>query len=136
MKSNLPLTTLSLLLVLLGTLHLADDIVRGISPAGFDDMIPVAIFVVLLYGTIALAERRSGMVIMLVGGLGGLAMPLLHLRSAHIREHAASSGGFFFIWTLLALGTVGVVVTMLAAGALWNWRLRTISAPESESIRR
>jgi hypothetical protein len=43
----------------LATLHITDDIVRGISKAQPSN-IALAVLVVLLYGTLVLAERRSG----------------------------------------------------------------------------
>ena len=68
MKQNLLLTIASLLSILLLTLHITDDIVRGISKAESSN-IALAVLVVLLYGTLVLAERRSGYVIMLLVGL-------------------------------------------------------------------
>jgi hypothetical protein len=67
MKQNLLLTIASLLSVLFMTFHLADDIVRGMEPGGLSSLIAVPILVVLLYGTLVLAERRSGYVIVLLG---------------------------------------------------------------------
>jgi hypothetical protein len=59
MKQNVMLTIASLLSILLLTLHITDDIVRGISKAEPSN-IALAVLVVLLYGTLVLAERRSG----------------------------------------------------------------------------
>src|SRR6266851_5423327 len=75
MKPNLMLTIASLLSILLLTLHITDDIVRGISKAEPSN-IALAVLVVLLYGTLVLAERRSGYVIMLLGGFGGFTFVL------------------------------------------------------------
>lgn len=124
MKHHTMLIIASLLSVVLGSLHLADDIARGISPAGIDNMIAVLIFVVLLLGATVLAERPSGLVVMLLGGLIALAMPLLHLRGSKIGAIASSNGGFFFIWTLLALGTLGIFAIILSAHGLWKLRSR------------
>jgi hypothetical protein len=38
---------------------------------------------------------------------------------------AASSGGFFFIWTLLALGVTALFSVILAARGLWELTGRT-----------
>jgi hypothetical protein len=35
---------------------------------------------------------------------------------------ANSSGGFFFIWTLLALGVTGLFSVILSARGLWSLR--------------
>src|SRR5467141_3887664 len=59
MKQNVMLTIASLVSILLLTLHITDDIVRGISKAEPSN-IALAVLVVLLYGTLVLAERRSG----------------------------------------------------------------------------
>src|SRR5712671_3551371 len=106
MKPNLMLTIASLLSILLLTLHITDDIVRGISKAE-PSKIALAVLVVLLYGTLVLSERRSGHVIMLLVGLLAAAMPVMHMRGAHYGDIAKSTGGFFFVWTLWALGGLG-----------------------------
>ena len=113
MKENGMLTIASLLSILLLTLHITDDIVRGISPAEPAN-IALAVLVVLLYGTLVLAERRSGHIIMLLVGLLAAAMPVMHMRGAHYGEIARSTGGFFFVWTLWALGGLGGCTVMLA----------------------
>ena len=93
MKENVMLTIASLLSILLLTLHITDDIVRGISKAEPSN-IALAVLVVLLYGTLVLAERRSGYVIMLLVGLFAAAMPVMHMRGAHYGEIAKSPGAF------------------------------------------
>ncbi len=110
MRDNVLLTMASLLSILLLTLHITDDIVRGISKADF------------LYGTLVLAERRSGHVIMLLVGLFAAGMPVIHMRGAHYGEIARSTGGFFFVWTLWALGGLGGLTFILSARGLWSLR--------------
>jgi hypothetical protein len=123
MKQTAILTTTSLLSILLLTLHITDDIVRGISKA---EPSKIALFVlaVLLYGTLVLAERRSGHVIMLLVGLFAAAMPVMHMRGAHYPDIAKSPGGFFFVWTLWALGGLGGCTVFLSVRGLWHllWR--------------
>jgi hypothetical protein len=121
MKRNLTLVIASLLSILLLTLHVTDDIVRGISkpePAN----LALLVLVVLLYGTLVLAERRSGHIIMLLVGLFAAAMPVMHMRGVHYPDIAASRGGFFFVWTLWALGGLGGFTFVLAARGLWSLR--------------
>jgi biotin transporter BioY len=115
------LTISSLLSILLLTLHVTDDIVRGISKAEPANT-ALLVLVVLLYGTLVLGERRSGHVIMLIVGLFAAAMPVLHMRGARYPEIATSSGGFFFVWTLWALGALGGFTFILAARGLWSLR--------------
>ena len=112
----------SLLSILLMTLHVTDDIVRGLSPPRADNLVAVAIFLVWLYGTLALAERRAGHVIMLLGGLFGAAMPVLHMTSSGYAAIAQSGGGFFFVWVLLAIGVTGTLSVILSTRALWSLR--------------
>jgi len=123
MKQTVMLTTASLLSILLLTLHITDDIVRGISKAESSN-IALLVLVVLLYGTLVLRERRSGQFIMLIVGLLAAAMPVMHMRGAHYGEIARSPGGFFFVWTLWALGGLGGFTVILSASALLRlpWR--------------
>ncbi len=81
-----------------------------------------AVLAVFLYGTLVLPERRSGHVIMLLIGLFAAAMPVMHMRGAHYGEIAASPGGFFFVWTLWALGGLGGFTLILSARGLWDLR--------------
>ena len=78
MKHNVMLTITSLLSILFFTFHFANDIVRGFEPGGFKNLSGVLTLVVWLYGTLVLAERRSGYIIILLGSLLGLLMPRPH----------------------------------------------------------
>jgi hypothetical protein len=122
MKQNVPLTMASLLSVLLMTLHLADDVVRGFDRVG-SVFFGVPILVIWLYGTLVLAGRRSGYAIVLLGSLAGMLAPFLHFRptGAVARgEIGQSSGGFFFIWVLIALGVTALFSLVLSARELWR----------------
>jgi hypothetical protein len=121
MKHNTMLTVASLLSLLFLTLHITDDIVRGISKAESSNT-ALLVLAVLLYGTLILPERRSGHVIMLLIGLMAAAMPVMHMRGAHYGEIAKSPGGFFFVWTLWALGGLGGFTLILSARGLWDLR--------------
>jgi hypothetical protein len=122
------LTITSLLLVLFLTFHLADDIVRGYEPGGLSNLLGgVLITVVWLYGILVLAERRSGYIIMLLGSLFSLVVPIVHMKGKGVGVTSRlvnTSGHFFFVWTLLAIGVIGVFSAILAARALWSlpWR--------------
>jgi biotin transporter BioY len=121
LKHSVILTISSLFSILLLTLHIADDIVRGISKAEPANL-ALLILALFLYGTLVLGERRSGHVIMLFVGLFASAMPVLHMRGAHYGEIAKSTGGFFFVWTLWALGGLGGLTLILSARGLWSLR--------------
>ena len=119
MKKNVMLTIASLLSILFLTFHLTDDIVRGMEPGTLSSLIAVPILVVWLYGTLVLAERRSGYVIILLGSLLGLLVPVIHMKGAGVGGAIAkSSGAFFFIWTLLALGVTSFCSAILSARGL------------------
>ncbi|MGH9933212.1 MAG: hypothetical protein ACREA9_28850 [Pyrinomonadaceae bacterium] len=128
MKRSVMLTIASLLSILFMTFHLTDDIVRGWEPGGLNNLIGgVLILVVWLYGTLVLAERRSGYIILLLGGLLSLGVPVLHMKGKGVGVAsgiANSSGSFFFVWTLIALGVTGVFSVILSARGLWSlpWR--------------
>lgn len=121
MKRNVTLVVTSLLSLLLLTLHITDDIVRGISKAESSNT-ALVVLVILLYGPLVLAEKRSGQVIMMLIGLLAAAMPVMHMRGLHYPDIAASAGGYFFVWTLWALGGIGGVTFVLAARELWVGR--------------
>ena len=120
------LTVASLLSILFMTFHLTDDIVRGIEAGTLSNLIAVPNLVVWLYGTLVLAERRSGYVIILLGSLLGLVVPAIHMKGAGVGGAIAkSSGAFFFIWILLALGVTALFSVILSVRGLWGhlpWR--------------
>jgi hypothetical protein len=126
MKQNVMLTIASLLLILFFTLHLADDIVRGMEPGGLSNLMGgVLISVVLLYGTLVLAGRRAGYVIILLGSLLGLFVPYIHMRGKGVGVAsgiAHSSGGFRFVWILLAIGVTALFSVVLSVHGLWSLR--------------
>jgi hypothetical protein len=121
---NRLLTISSLLSVLFVTFHLADDIVRGFEN-GLSSLTAVPILVVWLYGALVLAGRRSGYIIVLLGSLLGLLVPVLHMTGPHFGETAKSSGAFFFIWTMLALGVTALTSVILSVRGLWSLRRTT-----------
>jgi hypothetical protein len=50
-------------------------------------------------------------------------MPAVHMSGAGVGgKIAESSGGFFFIWTLIALGVTGSFSLILSVGGLWRLR--------------
>jgi hypothetical protein len=126
MKQNVALTIASLLSVLFVTLHTADDIVRGMEPGTLFDLIVLPILAVWLYGTLVLAGKRSGYVIILLASLLGVLVPVIHMKGAGVGGAIAkSSGAFFFIWTLLAIGVTALFSIVLSVRGLWQqlpWR--------------
>ena len=116
MKQNLTLTISSLLVFVLTTFHLTHDALHagaGMPPR--DVTILLVIMLTMLYGTVGLAGRRAGFIIMLLGGVAAASMPYLHGVGPR-----ATRWGFFFVWTLFALGVSGSFTAILAAQALWR----------------
>ena len=95
MKQNVMLTIASLLSILFVTFHVTDDIVRGMEPGTLSDLIVLPILVVWLYGTLVLAGKRSGYVIILLGSLLGLVVPVIHMKGAGVGGAIAKSSGAF-----------------------------------------
>jgi hypothetical protein len=128
MKPNVLLTIASLLSLLFLTFHLAGDIVYGFEPGGLSNLVgAVLISIVWLYGTLMLSERRSGYIIMLLGGLLSMFVPYVHMKGKGVgiaSRIANTSGHFFFVWTLIAIGVLGLFSAILSARGLWNmpWR--------------
>jgi hypothetical protein len=128
MKQNLLLTITSLLTILLMTLHLTSDTIHarvGTPEAGGSTLVAVPVLVLLLYGTLVLGERRSGLIIMLIGSIIGLGVPIIHVMGAGGMFHgqiAKSSPAFLFVWTLHALGVTGMFSLILSVRALWRLR--------------
>lgn len=128
MKHKLALSITSVLSILLMTFHMTSDTLHaraGTPEAGGSTLVVVPILVVWLYGTLLLADRRSGYIIMLVGSLLGLGMPVLHVMGAGGMFHgeiAKGSGPFLFVWTLHALGVTAMFSLILSMSGLWNLR--------------
>ena len=127
MKHNALLTIASLLSILFCTFHLADDIVRGFEKGGVSNLTIVPIAVVWLYGTLVLAGRRSGYIIILLGSLLSLVVPIIHMKGRGVGVSSSighTSGAFFFVWTLIALGVIGLFSVILSVRGLWSlpWR--------------
>lgn len=124
MKPN-TLTIASLLAIILLPFHIAGDVAFGFDKGGSGfAFVVVPILLLVTCGTLLLAERRSGHVIMFFGGLAALAMPVIHRNNGFTPAVARSPGGLFFIWTLVALGVTGGLVMILSVRELWKLRSR------------
>jgi hypothetical protein len=117
------LTIASLLSILLLTFHLADDIIRGMASGTVSNLFGVLIMVVWLYGTLVLAEKRSGYVIIFLGSLLGSGIPVIHMMGKGVGvggNIAKSSGALFFVWTLIALGVTALFSVILSVRGFWK----------------
>ncbi len=125
MKHNVLLTITSLLSILFFSLHWADEVARGIEPGTISAFGGLLILAVWLCGTLVLAERRSGLVLILLGAILASGVPVLHMQGRGLiggRIAANSSGALFWVWTNIALGASGMLSVILSARALWSLR--------------
>jgi len=124
MRRNLTLTITSTLSALLFINHWVDEISRGLEPGTRQAIGGIAILVVWLCGPLLLGTRRAGYILMLIGGLLGFTVLFLHMggRGMVGGRIANTSGQFFWVWTLIMLGTVSAISAILAAYELWNQR--------------
>jgi hypothetical protein len=122
MKHSVMLTISSLLSILFLTFHLSYEIARGMEPGGINTLIGVLILVVWLYGTLMLAERRSGYIIILLGSLLGSGVPVLHMMGSGLvgGKIAGSSAVFFWVWSNMALDVTAIFSVILSARGLWS----------------
>jgi len=118
MKTATMLRITSLLLIVLFTLHLADDIVLGKDVMYIGGLFTcLLIMAVWLYGTLVLTERRSGCVIAALGALLGIVVAAVHTSGP-----SGLHGSYFFVWTLIALGGAAIFSLTLAARGLIELR--------------
>ena len=123
MRHKVLLMITSLLSILLFSCHWVDEVSRGMESGRVSGLFGVLILVVWLYGALVLAERRSGYIIMLLGSILGLVALVLHMQGAGLvggRIAANSSGAFFWVWTLIALGVSSTFSGILSARGLWS----------------
>jgi hypothetical protein len=122
MNHTVTLMVTSLLSILFMAFHLSDDIVRGFEPGGVSNFMGILILAVWLYGTLVLGDRRSGHIIMLLGAILGSGVPVFHMTGKGLvgGRIVGSSGVFFWVWTLVALGVTALVSVVLSARGLWR----------------
>jgi hypothetical protein len=124
MKHATTLRVTSLLSIFLVLLHTSDDIVRGFEPGGLKHIQTSLTMGVWSYGTLALAGRRSGYVLMLLGALLGTLVSIAHMIGAGLvgGRIAHTDGMLLWVFPLLLLGVAASVSVVLAAQGLWSLR--------------
>ena len=122
MKKNDMLALMSLISLLLLSLHFPDDYVHGLDKHVVNNPYAILIFVVWACGLLLFRERLIGRSILLLGGVVSIAMPIIHLNGHFPPEFASSNGAFRFVWTLYALGTTGSLTVILALRELLDRR--------------
>lgn len=80
MKHQVTLTISSLLSILLFSLHWADEVARGLEPGTVSAVGGLVILGVWLCATVVFAERRAGLVLILLGAILASGVPVLHMQ--------------------------------------------------------
>ena len=129
MKHRVTLTVMSLLSILLFSLHWADEVARGLEPGTVSAAGGLLILAVWLSATLVFPERRWGLVIILLGSLLASGVPILHMQGRGLvlgrYGYTNSSAMFFWVWTNIALGASGMLSLVLSVRELWSFRVRT-----------
>ncbi len=122
MKNQVTLTITSLLSIFLFTFHWAYEIANGMETGGVSGLFGILILVVWLSGTLLLAQRRSGYIIMLLGGVFGLGVLILHMRGVGLvgGRIANTSGILYWVWANITLGVTSSLSGILAVNGLWT----------------
>ncbi len=116
------LSVCSLLTILLFSIHMSDDVVRGYEPRGLSNLSGLAIMAVWLSATLLLIGRRVGYLAILLGSLLCCLFPIAHLRGAGVTSVVATPGGHLFVWILFAIGVLAPCTAALAVLCLWRTR--------------
>jgi len=126
MKRSVTLTITSLVSIILFTMHWADEVARGLEPGTIAAAGGLLILAVWLSGTLVFAERRVGLIIILLGALLASGVPVLHMlgKGLVLGRYGNTNAKFFWVWTNIALGASGMVSLVLATRELWSlpWR--------------
>jgi hypothetical protein len=122
MNLKVTLTITSLLSIVCFAVHWSDEIARGLELGTLSAIGGVVILVVWLCGPLLLAERRSGYIIMLLGAIMGVVVLVIHMQGAGITggRIANTSGVFFWVLTLITLGTTSGLSVILSVSGLWS----------------
>ncbi|HJQ97161.1 MAG TPA: hypothetical protein VJ826_02550 [Candidatus Polarisedimenticolaceae bacterium] len=125
MNERRTLIATSLLSILLFSWHWADEVARAKEPGTISAVGGLVILFVWLYATLALSERRLGLWTLLIGGILGSGVPVLHMQGKGLLGGAPADspvGTFFWVWTLIVLAPISMVSLVLSARGLWAYR--------------
>ena len=129
MKHRVTLTIVSLLSILLFSLHWADEVARGLEPGTVSAAWGLLILAVWLSATLVFPERRWAVVIILLGSILASCVPVLHMqgRGLVLGRYGTTNANavFFWVWTNIALGVSGTLSVVLSVSELWSLRARS-----------
>ena len=114
------LTIASLLTVLFLTIHISDEIARGLEVGGLNMVIPVLVLAGLVYGTLIL-RGRPAYTVMLIVAILGTGVPIVHMSGVGLvggRIAVDSAGSFFWVWQNIALCTISALSLPLSIRCL------------------
>jgi len=113
-KTNRLLSIASLLLIILLTFHLADDVLLGKDVLDITRLcIYLPMIAIWVYAALLLTDRRLGLIIVLFGSLLGLAVVAIHASGP-----AGIHGEFFHVWLLISIGGTSLFTLALAMSGL------------------
>ena len=118
------LTIASLLTVLFLTIHISDEIARGLEVGGLNMVIQVLVLAGLVYGTLIL-RGRPAYTVMLIVAILGTGVPIVHMSGVGLvggRIAVDSAGSFFWVWQNIALCTISALSLPLSLRCLINLR--------------
>ncbi len=124
MPNDRTLLVSNVLAIVLVILHTSDDIVRGFEPGGLKHIQTILTMGLWLYGTLALSDRRSGYVLMLLGSMLGVLVSIAHMLGKGLvgGRIANTDGMLLWVFTPLILGVIASASVVLAAQGLWSVR--------------
>ena len=120
MKAGGLLTGTTLTIALFLTLHVADDIARGMDTIGLHSLIAMFVLGLWLYGALVLRGRLWGYLLQLLLAIVGVLVDIVHLKGAHMSQIAVSSGGVVFVWALFVIGTTSFMSMFLCLRGLFT----------------
>ena len=125
MNEDKLLSRMSLLTLLLVTIHLAYDTVYGKDGMSLVGLIGcMIVMAVWLYAALLLGARSAGRVLMLLFAVLGVVVSVLHALAPGgvMGGHIAQSAGAFFVWGLIVIGAISVFTIILSARLLLGRR--------------
>ena len=132
MKHRITLTVTSVLSILLFSLHWADEVARGLESGTISSAGGLLILAVWLSATLVFAERRWGLILILLGSILASGVPILHMQGKGLvlgrYGTTNQSAMFFWVWTNIALGASGMLSLVLSVRELWTLRARSRAA--------
>src|SRR4051812_45409729 len=123
MNRNVVLTAMSVLTIVLLTVHVSSDMILGLDRMKPDISIALTVVAFWLYAILVMPPRLPRYIVLLLGSFIGAMMPVIHTRGRGITsELVARPGGFLFVWVLLAVGITATLAFGLSLQGIWNLR--------------